>query len=186
MKKKTFAWAACAAALFTAACGGQGSPESFDDEPGFVTATTDTETNSDATSDTAKEAESETETTTETVEESPFDDISTAKLVPETEGEQFSFGGETGTICLIGDGYQMNVLAANDATSCDVASDVFNQVTDGMHPGDDSVWDKSGSSVTVPGRGTGQPIQFDCEEEGNILACRSNDGGAVFMYQQGR
>ncbi|QCB27364.1 hypothetical protein [Corynebacterium endometrii] len=80
----------------------------------------------------------------------------------------------------------MNVLAANDATSCDVASDVFNQVTDGMHPGDDSVWDKSGSSVSVPGRGTGQPMRFDCEEEGNILACRSNDGGAVFMYQQGR
>ncbi|PFG28417.1 hypothetical protein [Corynebacterium renale] len=158
--------------LFLSACNGETPAQTTS-----TVASTITHTSTHASPD----------TTTMTVESRP---TSPVPAPPTTEldytvqpGSRTTINGNSATVCINGDGFGLNVVAAGDNTSCDFASAVMRTLTDGLNATYDSVLQRIPQTITAVSPVTGQSYQMDCTQpDPTYLVCTGGAGAAVYMY----
>lgn len=98
-------------------------------------------------------------------------------------GAVTTIDGHSATVCINGDGFGLNVVAAGDNTSCDFAREVMRTLTDGLNATYDSVLQRIPQTITAISPVTGQSYQMDCTQpDPTYLVCTGGAGAAVYMY----
>ena len=165
--------AAALATLALGACGGQeGSPET--PTPSTTTATVTSESSS--TQSMTQQPTSSPSTPTAATAASITD--GTADV-----GKQVDVFGQPATVCVYGDGYGLNTVAAGADTSCEFASETLHQLTEGLNPTSENVRSTLPATVTAHSPATGQDYEMSCSVDANkLVTCRGGNDAAVYMY----
>lgn len=98
-------------------------------------------------------------------------------------GKQVDVFGQPATVCVYGDGYGLNTVAAGANTSCEFATETLHQLTQGLNPTFENVRSALPAAITAHSPATGQDYEMSCSVDANkLVTCRGGNDAAVYMY----
>ncbi|MCT1464740.1 hypothetical protein [Corynebacterium sanguinis] len=98
-------------------------------------------------------------------------------------GKQVDVFGQPATVCVYGDGYGLNTVAAGTNTSCEFATETLHQLTQGLNPTFENVRSTLPAAITAHSPATGQDYEMSCGVDANkLVTCWSGNDAAVYMY----
>lgn len=98
-------------------------------------------------------------------------------------GGKITVNGEPAVVCVFGDGFGINTVAAGANTSCEFATATLNAATSSLNATYDNVRDILPATVTAHSPVTGQDYRMQCAvDQDKVITCRGGDNAAVFMY----
>lgn len=108
--------------------------------------------------------------------------------IPITEGtagigEKVDVDGEAAEVCVYGDGFGINTVAAGTNTSCEFARATLDALTGALNPTTENVRDTLPRSVTVHSPVTGADYELESAlNQEKIVSCRGGNNASVHMY----
>lgn len=97
-------------------------------------------------------------------------------------GTTFTAGGEEMTVCVYGDGYGTNLGVAGPNTSCEFATEVFHQQTDGLNATADNIRDNLKPNIQATSPATGQTYDVSCGTQGDgVVACSGGNDARIYI-----
>jgi len=150
--------------------------------------------NSDDTSDDANSSETapsqnggQTNGDTETTSSSSSENADIGQAMRDiiysnsSPGTTFT-GGEEMTVCVYGDGYRTNLVVAGPNTSCEFATEVFHQQTDGLNATADNIRDNLKPNIQATSPATGQTYDVSCGTQGDgVVACSGGNDARIYI-----
>ena len=125
---------------------------------------------------------SETETATVTATDSPAAEPEPLPYHAQP-GDPVTIRGQAATVCVNGDGYGINVVAAGESTSCEFGLATLAALTEGSNPTHDNVRALLPRSVTAHSPVTGQDYLMSCRPEDSVLvSCSGGRDAHIWMY----
>ncbi|MDR7329624.1 hypothetical protein [Corynebacterium guangdongense] len=98
-------------------------------------------------------------------------------------GETVSIRGEAARVCVTGDGFALNVVAAGMNTSCEFSIEILDALTRGLNPTYDNVREHLPRTVTAHSPVTGQAYEMTCrQDDGILVTCTGGLGAKIWMY----
>ncbi|WP_342318707.1 hypothetical protein [Corynebacterium mayonis] len=135
----------------------------------------------------------ETQTVTETSQSSSTPEQG-ARIAPDAQavpitagtagvGETVAVNGGTAEVCVYGDGFGLNTIAAGPNTSCEFAEAALDALTEGLNATSDNVRNLLPSAVRVHSPVTGEDYDLECVvDREQIVSCWGANDASVFMY----
>lgn len=97
-------------------------------------------------------------------------------------GTTFTAGGEEMTVCVYGDGYGTNLVVAGPNTSCEFATEVFHQQTDGLNATADNVRDNLKPNIQATSPATGQTYDVSCGTQADgVVECSGGNDARIYI-----
>lgn len=166
--------AAALATLALGACGGQdqGPPEAPTPSTTTATVTSESSSTQSMTQQPTSSPSTPTAATAASITDGTVD-----------VGKQVDVFGQPATVCVYGDGYGLNTVAAGANTSCEFATETLHQLTEGLNPTSENVRSTLPATVTAHSPATGQDYEINCSVDANkLVTCRGGNDAAVYMY----
>lgn len=107
------------------------------------------------------------------------------KIVREnyTPGDQVTINGGPATLCMRGDGFGTNMLAAGPNTSCDFAKAVMSKQVSQRNASYDDIRNSLSPSISVKSPVTNENYTMQCSVDADrLITCAGGNNASVFMY----
>ncbi|MDO5029538.1 MAG: hypothetical protein Q4E11_03010 [Corynebacterium sp.] len=97
-------------------------------------------------------------------------------------GTTFTAGGEELTVCVFGDGYGTNLVVAGPNTSCEFATEVFNQQTEGLNASADNIRDNLKPNIQATSPTTGKTYDVSCGSQADgVVECSGGNDARIYI-----
>lgn len=98
-------------------------------------------------------------------------------------GDQVTINGGPATLCMRGDGYGTNMLAAGPNTSCDFAKAVMSKQISQRNATYDDIRNSLSPSISVKSPVTNENYTMQCSVDADkLITCAGGNNASVFMY----
>ena len=97
--------------------------------------------------------------------------------------EKVTISGEPATMCLRGDGYSVNVLAAGPTTSCEFAKATMTELTRRAGAPSNDLRNSVGGAFDVKSSVTNETYSMECGVDADrLITCRGGNNASVYLY----
>lgn len=98
------------------------------------------------------------------------------------QGTAFTIDNNPVTLCTMGDGWGLNIIAVGQNTTCGFATNVVGAQTRGLNPTTDNIRDSLKSQVSAQSPTTGQTYTMNCATDSRLLiTCTGGNNASVYL-----